>query len=73
MGDLTDTLMPSTTHLLPTLALTAPNTATLQSSCLLPIRKDCWSEDATSTLIDCWGRHYMELNHGNLRQKDREG
>lgn len=36
----------------------------------MPVREDCWSEDATSTLIDAWGSRYLELNRGNLRQKD---
>ncbi|XP_059669811.1 trihelix transcription factor ENAP2-like [Cornus florida] len=36
----------------------------------LPLREDCWSEEATSTLVDAWGRRYLELNRGNLRQKD---
>jgi hypothetical protein len=36
----------------------------------MPVREDCWSEEATSTLVDSWGRRYMELNRGNLRQKD---
>ncbi|KAG9157513.1 hypothetical protein Leryth_010347 [Lithospermum erythrorhizon] len=36
----------------------------------LPFREDCWTETATSTLIDSWGRRYLELNRGNLRQKD---
>ncbi|KAK9268006.1 hypothetical protein L1049_010444 [Liquidambar formosana] len=36
----------------------------------LPVREDCWSEDASSTLVDAWGRRYLELNRGNLRQKD---
>ncbi|RAL44744.1 hypothetical protein DM860_003503 [Cuscuta australis] len=36
----------------------------------LPFREDCWSEEATSTLVDAWGRRYMELNRGNLRHKD---
>ncbi|KAG7962500.1 hypothetical protein I3843_09G069600 [Carya illinoinensis] len=54
MGDLTDTL-------------TTPPTT---HSRPLPVREDCWSEDATSTLIDAWGRRYLELNRGNLRQKD---
>lgn len=40
------------------------------SSRPLPFREDCWSEDATSTLVDVWGRRYLELNRGNLRQKD---
>lgn len=36
----------------------------------IPFREDCWTEDATSTLVDVWGRRYLELNRGNLRQKD---
>ncbi|KAJ8549481.1 hypothetical protein K7X08_033188 [Anisodus acutangulus] len=40
------------------------------SSRPLPFREDCWSEQATWTLVDVWGRRYMELNRGNLRQKD---
>lgn len=35
-----------------------------------PFREDCWSEEATGTLVDAWGRRYVELNRGNLRQKD---
>ncbi|XP_042489110.1 trihelix transcription factor ASIL2 [Macadamia integrifolia] len=35
----------------------------------LPFREDCWSEDATFTLIEAWGDRYIELNRGNLRQK----
>lgn len=35
----------------------------------LPIREDCWSEEATSTLVDAWGERHLELNRGNLRQK----
>ncbi|KAL5997863.1 hypothetical protein ACLOJK_008795 [Asimina triloba] len=35
----------------------------------LPIREDCWSEGATSTLIEAWGSRYLDLNRGNLRQK----
>ncbi|CAK9327504.1 unnamed protein product [Citrullus colocynthis] len=53
MGDLTDSLTPSSAN-----------------SRQVPIREDCWSEDATSTLIDAWGRRFLELNRGNLRQKD---
>ncbi|XP_020541228.1 trihelix transcription factor ASIL2 isoform X1 [Jatropha curcas] len=54
MGDLTDSVTPSTTpHSRP-----------------LPIREDCWSEEATSTLVEVWGKRYLELNRGNLRQKD---
>ncbi|XP_059664158.1 trihelix transcription factor ENAP2-like isoform X2 [Cornus florida] len=45
----------------------APQTATSRQ---LPFREDCWSEEATSTLVDAWGRRYLELNRGNLRQKD---
>ncbi|CAK9152608.1 unnamed protein product [Ilex paraguariensis] len=44
-----------------------PKTATSRP---LPFREDCWSEEATSTLVDAWGRRYLELNRGNLRQKD---
>ena len=66
MGDLIDTLMPSMTPPLPTLALIVPNTATLQSSHPLPVREDCRSKDATSTLINAWGCRYMELNHEKL-------
>lgn len=40
------------------------------NSRIVPVREDCWSEDATSTLVDAWGRRYLELNRGNLRQKD---
>ncbi|CAN1229959.1 Trihelix transcription factor ENAP2 [Linum grandiflorum] len=36
----------------------------------MPIREDCWSEEATATLVDAWGNRYLELNRGNLRQKD---
>ncbi|KAL9236837.1 hypothetical protein vseg_011461 [Gypsophila vaccaria] len=35
----------------------------------MPARDDCWSEDATATLIEAWGRRYVDLNRGNLRQK----
>lgn len=40
----------------------APNPA-------LPYREDCWSEGATSTLIDAWGERFLEVNRGNLRRK----
>lgn len=60
MGDITDSLTPSTTT----------TTAIAPYSRPLPVREDCWSEEATSTLVDAWGRRYMELNRGNLRQKD---
>ncbi|XP_031281926.1 trihelix transcription factor ASIL2-like [Pistacia vera] len=63
MGDLTDSLTPSTTT-------TTTTTAIAPYSRPLPVREDCWSEEATSTLVDAWGRRYMELNRGNLRQKD---
>ncbi|OIV99175.1 hypothetical protein TanjilG_19671 [Lupinus angustifolius] len=39
------------------------------SSTPFPVREDCWTEDATFTLIDAWGEHYLDLNRGNLRQK----
>ncbi|GAB4859686.1 hypothetical protein Ancab_011165 [Ancistrocladus abbreviatus] len=35
----------------------------------MPVREDCWSEEATHTLIEAWGERYIELNRGNLRQK----
>lgn len=41
-----------------------PSTATP-----FPGRENCWSEDATSTLIEAWGERFLELNRGNLRQK----
>ncbi|KAI3795181.1 hypothetical protein L1987_37830 [Smallanthus sonchifolius] len=34
-----------------------------------PVREDCWSEEATFTLIEAWGERFLELNRGNLRQK----
>lgn len=36
----------------------------------MPYRDDCWSEGATSVLIDAWGNRYLEVTRGNLRQKD---
>lgn len=36
----------------------------------LAFREDCWTEEATATLVDAWGSRYVELNRGNLRQKD---
>ncbi|XP_027347529.1 trihelix transcription factor ASIL2-like [Abrus precatorius] len=52
----------------------APSTAVVvpprpPSSSPFPGREDCWSEEATFTLIDAWGERYLELNRGNLRQK----
>ncbi|XP_073026761.1 trihelix transcription factor ENAP2-like isoform X2 [Primulina eburnea] len=35
-----------------------------------PTREDCWSKDATQTLIDAWGARYVELNRKNLHRKD---
>ena len=32
-------------------------------------RKDCWSEGATTVLIDAWGESYLELRKGNLKKK----
>ncbi|KAK8618493.1 hypothetical protein V6N13_132482 [Hibiscus sabdariffa] len=61
MADITDSVTPLAT-------ITPPSTT--PSSRTLPVREDCWSEEATSTLIDAWGRRYVELNRGNLRQKD---
>ncbi|KAG9133741.1 hypothetical protein Leryth_018441 [Lithospermum erythrorhizon] len=34
-----------------------------------PAREDCWTEEATHTLISSWGAQFLELNRGNLRQK----
>ncbi|XWS07615.1 hypothetical protein CRYUN_Cryun41cG0004400 [Craigia yunnanensis] len=33
-------------------------------------REDCWSEEATGTLIEAWGDRFLRLNRGSLRQKD---
>lgn len=33
-------------------------------------REDCWSEVATDALIESWGDRFLQLNRGNLRQKD---
>ncbi|KAK4770812.1 hypothetical protein SAY87_031344 [Trapa incisa] len=57
MGDLTDS------------AVTPPASGQGNSR-PMPVREDCWSEEATGTLIDAWGSRYVELNRGNLRQKD---
>ncbi|KAG0476185.1 hypothetical protein HPP92_013026 [Vanilla planifolia] len=32
-------------------------------------REDCWSEGATSSLIDAWGERFLDLNRGSLKQK----
>ncbi|KAK8934896.1 hypothetical protein KSP39_PZI015105 [Platanthera zijinensis] len=59
-----------------TVAAPAPNHQTLTLA--LPIqhppgssgsgREDCWSDGATSALIDAWGEHFLELSRGNLKQ-----
>nr|DAD41028.1 TPA_asm: hypothetical protein HUJ06_015351 [Nelumbo nucifera] len=36
----------------------------------LPFYEDCWSEEATYTLIKAWSDRYIELNRGNLHRKD---
>ncbi|KAG2371787.1 trihelix transcription factor ASIL1 [Vigna umbellata] len=48
-----------------------PHTATPPSSRPSPFpgREDCWSEEATFTLIEAWGERHLELNRGNLRQR----
>ncbi|XP_071724604.1 trihelix transcription factor ENAP1-like [Rutidosis leptorrhynchoides] len=73
MGDLTDSGSPpppsSSTAIVAVSSPVTAITVTPQSRSL-PVREDCWSEEATSTLVDSWGRRYMELNRGNLRQKD---
>ncbi|KAL3624845.1 hypothetical protein CASFOL_031513 [Castilleja foliolosa] len=50
--------------------LTESSTPQPPPSRQVPSREDCWTEEATSTLIDAWGSRYMKLNRGNLRQKD---
>ncbi|CAM8993587.1 unnamed protein product [Rhodiola kirilowii] len=35
----------------------------------VPFREDCWTEEATRTLVEAWGERYLDLNRGNLRQK----
>ncbi|KAL9255797.1 Trihelix transcription factor ENAP1-like protein [Drosera capensis] len=57
-------------------SLTPPATATamMPSSSSLhprpsPVRDDCWSPEATATLIEAWGQRYVDTKHGNLRQK----
>ncbi|RVW69611.1 Trihelix transcription factor ASIL2 [Vitis vinifera] len=47
----------------------SPATAPPRSLQPLACREDCWTEDATHTLIEAWGDRYLELNRGNLRQK----
>ncbi|KAM1004738.1 hypothetical protein ACFX13_004939 [Malus domestica] len=64
MGDLTDL------QITPFNAGTTASTPPSSKPRPMPVREDCWSEDATSTLVDAWGRRYIELNRGNLRQKD---
>ncbi|KAL4388389.1 hypothetical protein GQ457_09G003010 [Hibiscus cannabinus] len=63
MADITDSLTPLA-------VITPPSATATPGSRTLPVREDCWSEEATSTLVDAWGRRYVELNRGNLRQKD---
>ncbi|KAK6124194.1 hypothetical protein DH2020_042030 [Rehmannia glutinosa] len=58
MGDLTESSIPQAVP---------PSSS---SSRHVPFREDCWTEEATATLVDAWGRRYLELNRGNLRQKD---
>ncbi|KAL3851387.1 hypothetical protein ACJIZ3_013269 [Penstemon smallii] len=50
--------------------LTESSTPQTTASRQVPFREDCWTEEATATLVDAWGRRYLELNRGNLRQKD---
>ncbi|KAK8970277.1 hypothetical protein KSP40_PGU017275 [Platanthera guangdongensis] len=35
----------------------------------MPYREDCWSEGETAVLVDAWGDRFLDLNRGNLRQK----
>ena len=53
-----------------TVTATPPPSTTATPHRTMPVREDCWSEEATSTLVDTWGRRFVELNKGNLRQKD---
>ncbi|KAL1555676.1 trihelix transcription factor ASIL2-like [Salvia divinorum] len=46
----------------------SPPTAAAAKIAAFPSREDCWSEEATRTLIDAWGRRYIQLNRGSLRQ-----
>ncbi|ONI16732.1 hypothetical protein PRUPE_3G118000 [Prunus persica] len=50
--------------------VTAPRPNSKTAS--VPVREDCWSEDATFTLIEAWGERHLSLNRGNLRQKHWE-
>ncbi|KAL7089131.1 hypothetical protein ACP275_13G170200 [Erythranthe tilingii] len=50
--------------------LTESSTPQAPASRQVPFREDCWTQEATSTLVDAWGRRYLDLNRGNLRQKD---
>ncbi|KAL2328054.1 hypothetical protein Fmac_021481 [Flemingia macrophylla] len=47
----------------------APSSTVARPAPSFPGREDCWSEEATFTLIEAWGERYLELNRGNLRQK----
>ncbi|KAF5178290.1 Trihelix transcription factor asil2 [Thalictrum thalictroides] len=53
--------------------MNTPSTKTLmplkRPSTLQTHREDCWSEEDSCTLVEAWGDRYIELNHGNLRQK----
>uniref|UniRef100_A0A7N0UQ93 Myb/SANT-like DNA-binding domain-containing protein n=1 Tax=Kalanchoe fedtschenkoi TaxID=63787 RepID=A0A7N0UQ93_KALFE len=40
------------------------------SSRSVPVREDCWTEEASSTLVEAWARRFLDLNRGNLRLKD---
>lgn len=33
------------------------------------MREDCWTEEATFTLMEAWGDRYLDCNRGSLRQK----
>ncbi|XP_008229095.1 PREDICTED: trihelix transcription factor ASIL2 isoform X3 [Prunus mume] len=50
--------------------VTAPRPPSKTAS--VPVCEDCWSEDATFTLIEAWGERHLSLNRGNLRQKHWE-
>ncbi|KAJ0983778.1 hypothetical protein J5N97_002134 [Dioscorea zingiberensis] len=57
---------PAPQHQQQTLTLALPIQRPTPSS---SSREDCWSEGATSALIDAWGERFLDLSRGNLKQK----
>ncbi|KAI3961399.1 hypothetical protein MKX01_004068 [Papaver californicum] len=69
-GEAEETLTPPPpTNFTPPALTLAPPAAAAATRTGLPIREDCWSEEASCTLVEAWGERYLELNRGNLRQK----